>query len=126
MQTWVRCLDLLDANNNRGWRARSGELDDELMGWRGGGGGVAVMILLLSFSLSTAPLWYTACVQEREKGLSWQVLKGDAIHAIACRPPTPILTLDHCTRAKGAALCCAGPNLISHAGSVPTLYHPDV
>jgi hypothetical protein len=88
------------------------------------------MILLLSFSLSTAPLWYTACVracvQERKKGLSWQLLKGDAIHAIAYSPPRPILTLDHYTRAKGAALCCAGPNLISHAGSVPALYHPDI
>ena len=124
MQTWVRCLDLLDANNH-GWRARSGQLEDELMGWRGGGGGV-VMILLLPFSLSTAPLWYTAGVREREKGLSWQLLKGDAIHAIAYSPPRPILTLDHYTRAKGAALCCAGPNLISHAGSVPALYHPDV
>jgi len=125
MQTWVRCLDLLDANNRR-WRARSGELDDELMRWRRWCCCYDLAAVLLAIDGSPLVRSVRACVQERKKGLSWQLLKGDAVHAIAYSPPRPILTLDHYTRAKGAALCCAGPNLISHAGSVAALYHPDI
>ena len=47
------------------------------MGWRGGGGGV-VMILLLPFSLSTAPLWYTASVRARRtmKKVELAIIEG--------------------------------------------------
>jgi len=110
---------------------RSGELEDDLMRWRRRWCccyDLAAVVLAIDGSplVHSVRACVRACKKGTKKGLSRQLLKGYAIHAIAYSPPRPILTLDHYTRAKGAALCCAGPNLISHAGSVAALYHPDI
>ena len=88
---------------------------------------VVVMMMSVSLSLSTAPLCYTAQLQahRKRKRLSWLggwlaiISRVDAIHAI--------IKLHYTRARKGQRwLCCAGPNLISHAGSVAALYHPDI